>query len=94
MEKKIAYGTTDLLPNVPFDDKDVKVRISIFVDGDILLAYRRRAEQIGAKYQTLMNLKLRESLVDLEGDERKQRLDPELKKEIRAFIKEELKKAS
>ena len=39
-----------------------KTRITIYIDDDILGAFRTRAEQIGAGYQTLMNEALKASL--------------------------------
>ena len=39
-----------------------KTRITIYIDDDILAAFRARAEQIGSGYQTLMNEALKASL--------------------------------
>ncbi len=39
-----------------------KTRITIYIDDDILVAFRARAEQVGSGYQTLMNEALKASL--------------------------------
>ncbi len=39
-----------------------KTRITIYIDDDILAAFRARAEQAGSGYQTLMNEALKASL--------------------------------
>ena len=39
-----------------------KTRITIYIDDDILAAFRARAEQVGSEYQTLMNEALKASL--------------------------------
>lgn len=39
-----------------------KTRISIFIDDDILAAFKSRAEQEGEGYQTLMNAALRTAI--------------------------------
>ena len=39
-----------------------KTRITIYIDDDILDAFRARAEQMGSGYQTLMNEALKASL--------------------------------
>lgn len=39
-----------------------KTRITIYIDDDILAAFRTRAEQAGSGYQTLMNEALKASL--------------------------------
>ena len=39
-----------------------KTRITVYIDDDILAAFRARAEQVGSEYQTLMNEALKASL--------------------------------
>ena len=39
-----------------------KTRITIYIDDDVLEAFRQRAEQQGTGYQTMMNQALREYL--------------------------------
>ncbi len=43
-------------------DPSGKTRISIFIDDDILAAFKSRAEQEGEGYQTLMNTALRTAI--------------------------------
>ncbi len=61
---KIKYGKKDLLDESYADPKNHKVRITSFIDGDVLLELKKRAEQQGTKYQTLLNQLLREALKD------------------------------
>ena len=62
-KKKTKYGKTDLLPIGNIDPKDIKVRISIIVEGDLLKAYKEAAKLTShGQYQTLMKEKLREGL--------------------------------
>ncbi len=62
-----------------------KTRITIYLDDDVLEAYRARAENVGRGYQTLINEALRSSL----GDSGK----PLDAKTLRRILREELKKA-
>ncbi len=61
---KIKYGKKDLLNESDLDPKSHKVRITSFIDGDILVELKARAEQQGTKYQTLLNQLLRQALKD------------------------------
>ena len=61
---KIKYGKKDLLTETDLDPKNHKVRITSFIDGDILVELKARAEQQGTKYQTLLNQLLRQVLKD------------------------------
>lgn len=58
---KINFGIRDMLPG-KVDPKDVKVRISIMLDSDVLTHYKKRAEKTGGAYQTMMNLMLRQGM--------------------------------
>jgi len=62
MEKtKLKTGSVSKLPANEFDERHVKVRISMFVDSDVLAAIKAQAKrQGGIGYQTLINQKLRE----------------------------------
>lgn len=62
-----------------------KTRITIYLDDDILEAYREKGDGLGRGYQTLINDALRETL----GRER-QSVDA---KTLRRILREELKKA-
>ena len=61
-----------------------KTRITIYLDDDILEAYRRKADEIGRGYQTLINQSLRETL-----DRKSVAVDS---KTLRRILREELKK--
>ncbi len=43
--------------------KDAKTRITMMIDLDVVKGFKELAQKSGAKYQTLMNQKLREALV-------------------------------
>jgi uncharacterized protein (DUF4415 family) len=62
---KIEYGTVEI-PEEAFLPRNVKVRVTMMVDGDIVQAFREAAAKRGIGYQTLMNEKLRESLDGLD----------------------------
>ncbi|HWM29368.1 MAG TPA: BrnA antitoxin family protein [Woeseiaceae bacterium] len=61
-----------------------KSRITIYIDDDILEAYRKKGDELGRGYQTLINEALRESLV------KKAAVDA---RTIRRIVREELEKA-
>jgi hypothetical protein len=42
--------------------ENLRITISMRLPGDLLDAYRKRAERLGVPYQTLMQMKLREGL--------------------------------
>jgi uncharacterized protein (DUF4415 family) len=86
MAKKINYGKKNLIADEPYNPSDAKVRISILIDGDILLGFKKQAARTGIPYQTLMNAKLRE-LINQSGSD--------WKDQVREIVREELaKKAS
>lgn len=58
-KNKIAYGKVEI-PESAFEPKNVKERITIFLDEDVVNAFRARAELTGEKYQTLINQALRD----------------------------------
>ncbi len=60
-----------------------KTRVTMYLDNDVLDAFRDKAEEIGKGYQTLINETLRERLTG-EG--------PVDAKAIRKIIREELKR--
>ncbi|HMB01790.1 MAG TPA: BrnA antitoxin family protein [Spirochaetota bacterium] len=62
--KNIKYGKTDILSKNEFDTKNTKIRITTFIDLDILNALKSEADKNGKKYQTLLNEKLRHALFD------------------------------
>jgi uncharacterized protein (DUF4415 family) len=61
-----------------------KTRITIYIDDDILEAYRKKGDELGRGYQTLINETLRESLDN--------RAIPVDARTIRRIVREELKK--
>ena len=62
-KKKVRFGKVDLLPTADADPKNIKVRISIMIEGDLLNAYKEAAKLTShGEYQTLMKEKLREGL--------------------------------
>ena len=73
---KVKYGKKDLLKDSDLDPKNHKVRITSFIDGDVLAELKVRAEEQGTKYQTLLNQLLRQALQDSDGlAERLKRLE-------------------
>jgi uncharacterized protein (DUF4415 family) len=62
-KKKIRYGKKDLLAPGDLDLKNAKVMITIRLDGDVLAAIKKAADQVHVPYQTLVNQKLRETFL-------------------------------
>jgi len=61
-----------------------KTRITIFLDDDILAEFRRRAEESGRGYQTMINAVLREHLG--------RAVQPVDARTLRRILREELKR--
>lgn len=57
------------LPEGAFLPENVKVRISIFLDGEVLMKAKERAANEGMRYQTYINQLLRQVLLDDKPDE-------------------------
>ncbi|MCM0604906.1 MAG: hypothetical protein KA715_02345 [Xanthomonadaceae bacterium] len=57
-KKDIVYGKFELDPD-EFSPKNVKVRITTFIDEDALTEFKTIAELQGTKYQTLLNQVIR-----------------------------------
>lgn len=64
--KKIAYGNIEA-PEGFDDPKNHKVRVTMWMDGDLLMALKKRAEEVGAGYQTLAQKLLRDALTETES---------------------------
>lgn len=64
-----------------------KTRITIYLDDDVIAAYRDKGDKIGRGYQTLINDALRKTL---DNDNEQPPVDA---KTLRRIIREELKKA-
>jgi uncharacterized protein (DUF4415 family) len=77
--KKITYGKVEI-PEDAFDPRNVKERITIMIDQDILDAYRAKAQKTGDKYQSLINRTLREALERPELEKRVEKLEQKMKK--------------
>lgn len=56
----------DLMP------QEVKLKVTIYLDGDVLLEVRRRAKNEGKRYQTMINESLRDLFLN-----QKSRIDPQ-----------------
>ncbi len=61
-----------------------KTRITIYLDDEVIDAFRERAEKLGRGYQTLINDALREAVSETES--------PVDAKTLRKILREELKK--
>jgi hypothetical protein len=71
---KIKYGDVDI-PSDTFEPENLKVRITTFIDGDLLEECRRQARKLGIGYQTLINMKLREIVLGKTQSEEASLLD-------------------
>jgi len=63
---KIIYSKKDKLSEDEFEKKNTKVRITTFIDIDIVEKLKEEAAVKGKKYQTLLNEKLREIVLEEE----------------------------
>ncbi len=54
----VQFGNVDLISD--FEQSDVKVKITCFLDADVLKALRIAAKEDGMKYQPYLNKMLRE----------------------------------
>ncbi len=73
--KKLTYGRVETgLTKEDFLSKNVKFRVNMFVDLDIVEHFRDEAKRTGDKYQTLMNKTLREAVFGKDKEDVKQRL--------------------
>ena len=77
--RKIRYGKVDVSPE-EFEPKNVKERITIFIDQDVLDLFRIKAEKTGLKYQTLINQALREATQKPSIEDRVEALENKIKK--------------
>ena len=69
----------------PIRSNKGKTRITIYLDDEILDAYRQKADQIGRGYQTMINEALRRSI-----DDKSAAVDA---RTLRRILREELRKA-
>ena len=85
-KNNIKFGNLEL-DDQEFESKNVKVRITTYIDEDILLALKKLAKQRGDKYQSLLNSILRSYF---ETNSKKPAKITEQK--IRQIVQEELEK--
>ena len=76
--KKIKNGKKDLVSKEDFDPKNAKERISIWVNEEVVNAFRKRAYEQNTKYQTLMNEAFREFINKPSLVTRVERIEKEL----------------
>jgi uncharacterized protein (DUF4415 family) len=63
---KIIYSKKDKLSSDEFEKQNTKVRITTFIDVDVVEKLKEEAAHTGKKYQTLLNEKLREVVLEEE----------------------------
>ena len=84
-KKKFKTGDVNI-PKDEFDPCKAKVRISLFVDADVLSQFKKVAKATPhGEYQTLMREKLREAIFG-------KHIDEDFRQTIREVVLEELKK--
>ena len=88
-KRDIQYGTSDVLDEDIFDPKNVKVRITTFVDQDVLIKLKDYAKKRGGKYQTVLNSLLR-AFFDNPG--KKSGVKVLSEERVRRIVQEELRK--
>ena len=87
--KDIKYGSVELDPD-EFLPQNVKVRVTTFIDEDVLLELKNIAEKKKTKYQTLLNSVLRSYVEGAATKKPTLRLIDE--STVRKIVREELKK--
>lgn len=63
MNKQINYGEKDVVTE-ELDISKAKVKVSMFLDGDLLVEIKEQAKISGVKYQTFINQTLRQIFMD------------------------------
>ena len=63
MNKQINYGEKDVVTE-ELDISKAKVKVSMFLDGDLLAEIKEQAKISGVKYQTFINQTLRQIFMD------------------------------
>jgi len=78
-KNKIEYGNVEM-PEGFDDPKNHKVRVTMWMDGDLLQELKKRAGEVGAGYQTFAHKILRDSVFEHESfEERIKRIEKALK---------------
>lgn len=85
---KISIGSKDILDIDEFLPKNVKVRITTFIDKDVLDELKTYARKKGIKYQTALNAVLRSFF---EMSPKAKASVPLTEKRIRNIVQDELK---
>jgi hypothetical protein len=88
-KREMNYGERDILPEDAFDPKKVKVRITTFIDEDVLIMLKEYAKKRGGKYQTVLNSLLRSFFDKPTRGKGVQGLSEE---RVRRIVREELRK--
>lgn len=89
IKSKNKYGKQDLLSEDLFNSKNVKVRITTFIDEDILNNLKIYASKQGLKYQTALNMLLRNFFENPGKTVKVKELN---EARVRKIVREELKK--
>jgi predicted DNA binding CopG/RHH family protein len=72
----IEYGKVEMTPEELEEAQNVKIRTTMFLEEDLIRAYKREAAKRGLKYQQLMREKLRAGLGEVkEVEDRLRRLE-------------------
>lgn len=77
-KSKIKYSPKDILTEADFDKSKIKERITIWLDEEVVDAFRKRAKLEGSKYQALINQALKEALQKPSLLERIERLEKKI----------------
>lgn len=88
-KRDIQYGRKDILDEDAFNPQKVKVRITTFIDEDVLMMLKEYAKKRGGKYQTVLNALLRAFFDKTTKGSKVQVLSEE---RVRRIVQEELRK--
>ncbi len=89
IKRKLQYGTRDILDDDALAPRNVKVRITTFIDEDVLLKLKEYAKKRGSKYQSVLNALLRSFFAAPNSNEKVRGLSEE---KVRRIVREELKR--
>jgi uncharacterized protein (DUF4415 family) len=64
MKTNIKYSRKNHLSDDEFDSNKIKIRVTTFIDLDIIEKLKQEAKSTGKKYQTLLNEKLRQYVLE------------------------------
>jgi uncharacterized protein (DUF4415 family) len=75
---------TETITAEDLENKNMKVRVNCWIDGEVILELRKKAKQQKAKYQTLLNAALRQAVLGEEPalEERVKRLESLVLKKV------------